>query len=77
MLGPLRVDEDHGPQIVLLVEAGFDTLELQVFLQLLQLFLQLLDFLRRSILVAFKIDTLGQVELRQQGCDLFFADALI
>src|SRR5208283_1547124 len=55
----------------------FHALQFYVFLQALEFFLQLLDFLWRRILVAFEISTLGQIELRQQRGNLFFAYALV
>ncbi len=59
------------------VETAFDFLEAALFLQLLQLFLEFLDFLGRSFLVAFEIDSLGEIELGQHLGHMFVAQTLV
>ena len=66
MLGTLRVDVAHFPQVVLFVETRSEFFELQFLLQLLQLFFELLDFLGLVLLVALKVGALRKVELRKQ-----------
>ena len=77
VFGALGVDVLHLPEIVLFVEAGLDALEVAFFLQLLQFFFQLLDFLRRGLFLAFKIGALGKIEPGQKFGDFFVAQALV
>ena len=77
MFRALRIHVARFPQIVFFVETAFDFLEATLFLQLLQFFFQLLDFLGRGFLVAFKIDSLGEIELGQNVGDAFVAQTLV
>ena len=52
-------------------------LRLSSFCRRLEIFFQFFDLLRRILLVAFEVGALGEVELRQQGGDLFVAQALV
>src|ERR1035437_24540 len=65
VLGSLRVYEVDRPQIVLFVEARVDAFQLQILLQALGFSFQFFDLLRRSLLVAFEVGALGEVEFRQ------------
>ena len=65
------------PQIVFFIEAGFHALEVALFLQLLQFFFQLLDFLLRCFLFALEVGALGKIEARQQFDNFFIAQALV
>ena len=59
------------------VETRLDALEAFFFLQFLQFFFQALDFLGRSLLVAFEVGALGEIELRNQFRYTLAAHALV
>src|SRR5436305_6341849 len=77
VLSAVLVDEAQFPKVVFFVELRLDGLEAFVFLQLLDFFFQLLDFLRRIFLFAFEIGSFGKIESRNQLGDMLVAQPLI
>ncbi len=62
---------------MLFIEAATHFLKGALFLDLLEFLLELLDFLRWGVLVAFKIHALGEVELGHEFSDALVPQALI
>ena len=73
----MLVDKAQFPQIVLFIKLRLDALEAFVFLQLLEFFFQLLDFLRGIFFVTFEIDALCQIEPGDEFGDMLVAQPFI